>query len=61
MKQRPDANDDLRAKGADAVRERADGAEHSGNGQTAWTLQETLAVFDRWLLLNIPSMIKGIT
>jgi hypothetical protein len=55
VKERPDPNDTLRAKGADAVRERADRAdraEHNGNGQTAWTLQETLAVFDRWLLLN---------
>jgi hypothetical protein len=44
-----DINDTLRAKGPDAVRERSDRA---GNGQTAWTLQETLAVFDHWLLLK---------
>jgi hypothetical protein len=64
MKDHPDINDTLRDEGPDAVRERHDKAhkyEERGNGKDAHaeepkqysprTIEQTLEVFDRWLIL----------
>jgi hypothetical protein len=49
-----DVNDTLRNKGLDAVRARHDQAHSKANGPTLapWTLAQTLALFDEWLLLS---------
>jgi hypothetical protein len=54
MKQFPEANDTLSNEGADALRERDDRAQeyNNANGSARLTLDDTLAVFERWLLLH---------
>jgi hypothetical protein len=57
VKEHPDVNDTLRAEGPDGVRARHDRAERfGGNGQTSGhapcTIDETIEVFQRWLILS---------
>ena len=57
-KEQPDANDTLRNEGTDALRGRHDRAhkyQPKGNGAgnfTSWPIDQTLSVFDHWLILR---------
>ena len=60
MKARPDINDTLRSEGPAAVRARHDQA-HKANGKAdALTINETLDVFNKWLILDNPMPVLAV-